>query len=693
MIKTSGTHLAHLADVELECKRALENELNCTHRECGDELSHDCLTGEVNYEWLMSKRLATESRLSLSWPGSGFNPAQGHSQSAFTLLQQVNFGALNPTQTCERSELSTHNTFSVSAYGAFVIACSGSNILVYSPRQSRDSLQLNVRIDSGARVLAVSMDTSSGRTTLAALLDDRIGMAWELGHFLGMESVHSKRGENMDLGMRAEVRSSDSVHSTLSTTRISHDALGISSRTLSKPERSAELTKATSGFQRTSLCNLGSAQHPPLHVVHDEDRLPVSLSSVSPTPSAIYTNIGTTGDEPRTVAVCPERKCVAFGCGTGIELHWIDMLTGSSLNRWFPIATPSDYLYFLPQQPHVDPTRKLRMISSAARPYTENYIREAKPEVKWTYRMGGQGQSRLRSMTRLFLNHSPAPPAQPDDPTRRDEIVRHGVERTVECDHYQAIPVSDGVHMLFTDPTTGLLCLGSDAPIGAPVKLIRKACMVPPSTCSTGPIFPLSCYRAAQELRWGVRIVAAYEDGGVVLYNIPSDCFEHIRYIKSSPEMWIPPEGEFSFGSPESPIIVDMPTGERRSSSGLRYMDCQADSSEPSESSSPRAYVRCLEVQGREIHRSKSRITDIQVNCAGGGIKIWLFTQDNRATQIGIYAPRWSVVRQRYADGEGMIHDVEAEQDEEGIRRGNKKCHEPDEVEDDGRSRQVKFKV
>src|ERR1700744_1878705 len=84
--------------------------------------------------------------------------------------------------------------------------------------------------------------------------------------------------------------------------------------------------------------------------------------------TAIYTDLGSADDQPRSVAICPNRQCVAFGCRMGIELHWIDALTGGDLNRWFPLAAPSDNLYFLPQRPGVDSKKKLRLISSAAGP-------------------------------------------------------------------------------------------------------------------------------------------------------------------------------------------------------------------------------------------------------------------------------------------------------------------------------------
>ena len=34
-----------------------------------------------------------------------------------------------------------------------------------------------------------------------------------------------------------------------------------------------------------------------------------------------YKNLCSREDGPRSVAICPQRKCVAFGCHGGIELH------------------------------------------------------------------------------------------------------------------------------------------------------------------------------------------------------------------------------------------------------------------------------------------------------------------------------------------------------------------------------------
>jgi hypothetical protein len=61
--------------------------------------------------------------------------------------------------------------------------------------------------------------------------------------------------------------------------------------------------------------------------------------------STFYRHLCSEDDPPRSVSICPQRRCVAFGCSAGIELHWIDALTGQSLSRWFPLTAPSDYLY------------------------------------------------------------------------------------------------------------------------------------------------------------------------------------------------------------------------------------------------------------------------------------------------------------------------------------------------------------
>ncbi|RPB07337.1 hypothetical protein P167DRAFT_555815 [Morchella conica CCBAS932] len=225
-----------------------------------------------------------------------------------------------------------------------------------------------------------------------------------------------------------------------------------------------------------------------------------------------YRNLCSDEDVPRSVAICPQRRCVAFGCHGGIELHWVDALTGQDLNRWFPLTAPSDFLYFLPPRRGIDSAKKLRLISSAVHP------REASPLTK---RFG----------------------------VTRGSLASWGAwePKAGQSDHFQAVPLSDGYHILFMDPETGRLCLGSDAPLGVPTKLLRKIWFIPPPDPSEsdemrckrhgdfanawqaenqgiGRFFRPSVYASGADMRFGVRVVAAYGDH-IVLFSIPSDIF------------------------------------------------------------------------------------------------------------------------------------------------------------------------
>ena len=106
----------------------------------------------------------------------------------------------------------------------------------------------------------------------------------------------------------------------------------------------------------------------PEYVTFESTNAPMGASSEVAHAAATYEQLGSPDDPPRSVAICPQRKCVAFGCRMGIELHWVDALTGGDLKRWFPLAAPSDFLHFLPQRPGIDSAKKLRLISSAGGP-------------------------------------------------------------------------------------------------------------------------------------------------------------------------------------------------------------------------------------------------------------------------------------------------------------------------------------
>jgi len=122
-----------------------------------------------------------------------------------------------------------------------------------------------------------------------------------------------------------------------------------------------------------------------------------------------------------------------------------------------------------------------------------------------------------------------------------------GAPRPGQSDHFQAVPLSDGYHVLFTDPSSGCLCIGIDAPLGGPTKLLRKLWLIPPaltqdegdssdddgsSSLDTwiskekdkNPFERPNFYVSGRNTAHGVRVVASYR-GYIVLYSIPPDLF------------------------------------------------------------------------------------------------------------------------------------------------------------------------
>jgi hypothetical protein len=81
--------------------------------------------------------------------------------------------------------------------------------------------------------------------------------------------------------------------------------------------------------------------------------------------------------------------------------------------------------------------------------------------------------------------------------------------------------------MMFIDPRSNLLCIGSDAPIGGPTSLTRALMCIPPFGDAAAYPIPTT-FAAAADLRWGLRVVAVY-GSQLVLYSVPLDVFNVIR--------------------------------------------------------------------------------------------------------------------------------------------------------------------
>lgn len=393
-------------------------------------------------------------------------------------------------------------------------------------------------------------------------------------------------------------------------------------------------------------------------------RIPVTQAlAVEDGSRSIYSGLCRPDDPPRVVALCPQRNCVAFGSSSGIELHWTDAFTGRDLKRWFPLTSPSDSLYFLPPRRGVDAGSRLRLVSSASTSNTLDPLGNIIHGFNTT--LFGSGSTSIIS----FLGSNPNETWEQGNHNTAVSIVMGSSSAT----RFRAIPLSDGYHMLFTDPCSGHLCLlGADAPVGSLARLLRKVRFRPPANAA----YPLpALYAAGADLGHGVRVVAAFaaqygaevSDGAagagvgesgsrqltlnecqiLVHYTIPPDMFYHIARagVGSGTRSEASSEWVYWRGEGDNPGVnmVSNPYNHRAT---VMYP---------------------LEVRGQEV-ATCSNLVGIGVDSSPDMV-IWAFSADGWAktwalnTGDGMSYSRSLVQRDgslRYLDSEGDVAMVEA---------------------------------
>ncbi|KAJ6093347.1 hypothetical protein N7486_008636 [Penicillium sp. IBT 16267x] len=505
--------------------------------------------------WRMSKRFATECLLSgqrTIFEKSGFveTGSVDFSQLARSLPRTKSRGA---TAFQDRNSHSA-STFSVSSCGKYLLATIGSVVYVFrlvdkkcrsmSSAELADSNVVPITsISCPFEVLSATIDTTTSPFVIAALLRNRAGMVCDLDV------------SNTTHGVAATAGSVDEASESLS----------------SKPSK------------------------------HNLYAMPTTTHS---TPHYFY-NICTEDHPPRTIALCPGRRCVAFGCAGGIEIHWVDEATHTDQRRHFPMSQPSEILHFLPNSPK--PPTEMRLISSLAGPGVHECACRQSPLP-----------DHPKKCQFNFLSDS-----RSRNPPNNSSL---SLVRVTHCHHYRAMPINDGYHIIFIEPRTGLLCIGSDAPIGGPTSVTRAFVCVPPNqkvmTTRQPETRVPTAFAVVSDLRWGLRVIAAYQDR-IILYSIPLDVLNIVRKERERQSDGVMGDNPARDWSTDSEEIRHRRENLIQNANGDWEFLLSARSK-------PAPMIWPFKVYGKEIGHMDN-IVELALQSSNGGARIWAFGSSGSA--------------------------------------------------------------
>lgn len=332
-------------------------------------------------------------------------------------------------------------------------------------------------------------------------------------------------------------------------------------------------------------------------------------STCQPIPHYFY-DICSEDHPPQTMAICPGRRCLAFGCAAGIEVHWFDQVTQTDQRKNFPMAQPSEVLHFLsssPEDPH-----ELRLISSLAGPGVPECACRSSNMADQTKKC----QFNFLGADKSFRRRA-AP--------NRSSL---SLVRATHCHHYRAVPINDGYHMIFVEPRTGLLCIGSDAPLGGPTSLNRAFVCVPPfekdPLGSASEVRTPTAFVVGSDLSWGLRVVAAYNDR-LVLYSIPLDVFNVIRSERERQANGLMGDNDLA-----RDWFLDSDQSRKNQESLVQNQNGDWDFL-LSVSYRATAMMWPFKIYGKEIGHVHN-LVDLSLQTQDGGARVWAFNASGKAT-------------------------------------------------------------
>ncbi|KAL4929199.1 F-box protein [Aspergillus undulatus] len=327
-----------------------------------------------------------------------------------------------------------------------------------------------------------------------------------------------------------------------------------------------------------------------------------------------FYDIGSTEDPPHSVSTCPGHRCAAFGSDSGIELRWVDRQTNKDYRKHLPMSQPSEILHFMPNR--ADTPLEFRLLSSLAGPGVGGCACESLPPGESCPSCPFHtAENDVQTFSRWA-------------PEQRDEV---GMVRTTQCHHYTAVPVNDGVHVLFVEPRSGFLCVGSDAPIDGPTSLTRALVCVPPFENNTpdAPKAPLpTAFASGSDLNWGLRVVSAYGDR-LVLYSVPLDVFNVLKKERERQG-----DGVMADSDLARDFFLNQQRGHKRRGSLAQNQNGDWEFL-LSISYRPTAMMWPFKIYGKEIGRVQN-VVELSLQSSHGGARIWAFSASGETNIIDV---------------------------------------------------------
>jgi hypothetical protein len=286
-------------------------------------------------EWLLSRRLSWQCALASGWTGNGLEVRQAIVESS-----QIDFTELTHGHSAASGEQSRGLVFSTSVCGRYLLVARDTLIYIYS--FWRGCLEPVTTVVCPRRVLSVSLDASKGRHAVAAILEGRMGMICDLRYSRKLEHTSSHEGRQVAVSCNEDGEWFQHPGGSSGGLNMTFDcAQEQTARTLAEINvRSQGQSVGLQGIDNHRTHDINLVNHSWNLDLRGSPKGPISAAEIyshgipiDSGTSTFYRHLCSEDDPPRCVAICPQRRCVAFGCSAGIELHWIDALTGQSLSR------------------------------------------------------------------------------------------------------------------------------------------------------------------------------------------------------------------------------------------------------------------------------------------------------------------------------------------------------------------------